>query len=98
MTTSIGVPAEMADELAQFLSAESIDLSAVTDGPGAVQVARSDPEPQESGLDTLYAGGWISCDNARALAGKLAIAPREVGKLLDCLKVKIRLCVLGCFD
>lgn len=98
MITGIGAPVEMADGLAQFLSAESIDLSVVTDGPGAVQVARPAPEPQESDLDTLYAGGWISCEKARALAGKLAIAPRDVGKLLDCLKVKIRRCVLGCFD
>ena len=51
----------------------------------------------ESGLDVLYSGGWISCQNARAVAGKLEIGLEEMGRMLDRLDIKVRSCQLGCF-
>lgn len=41
--------------------------------------------------------GWISCPEARELAQKLGVSPREVGEACNCLKIKIRACELGCF-
>ena len=97
MTISIDAPADMADDLSGFLSAKSIDLSVVTDESGVVKIAPSGPERQESDLETIYSGGWITCTRARALGKKLSIASRDVGGLLDHLDVKIRECELGCF-
>jgi len=87
----------MADDLARFFEAESIDLSAVAGGSASVTIAPSGPERRESDLETLYAGGWISCTDGRALATKLGIDAGDVGKILDHLNVKVRACVLGCF-
>lgn len=98
MTAEISVPAEMAEELAQFMAVESIDLKPVADDSAAVKVVPTGPDRQESDVQTLYVGGWISCETARALASKLTIAPGEMGKLLDHLHVKVRRCVLGCFE
>lgn len=98
MTTEIGVPAEMADDLGRFLSDASIDLAIVGDGSAAIRIVPPGPERLESDLETLYAGGWISCERARALAKRLDIKPGDVGRLLDRLDVKIRQCVLGCFE
>ena len=97
MITEISVPAEMADDLGRFLAAESIDLSAVTDKSASVKVVPTGPQRQGGDLETLYAGGWISCQNGRDLAEKLGIDAGDVGKLLDHLKIKVRACVLGCF-
>ena len=97
MTISIDAPADMADDLGGFLSAESIDLSVVTDESGILKISQTGPERQESDLDTIYAGGWITCTRARSLAKRLSIASRDVGRLLDHLDVKVRECELGCF-
>jgi len=97
MTAEISVPAEMAEELAQFLAAETIDLKPVADDSGEVRIVPTGPDRQESDLQTLYVGGWISCETARALAKKLTIDPGQMGSLLDHVHVKVRRCALGCF-
>jgi len=97
MTTSIDAPTDMANDLNGFCSAKSIDLSVVTDQSGILKVVPSGPERQESDLETVYAGGWISCPRARALAKRLSLPGRDIGKLLTHLDVKIRECELGCF-
>ena len=97
MTTEIGVPAEMADDLGRFLSDASIDLSAVTDGAPPVTIVKSAPERQDSEVATLYAGGRISCEVGRAMAKRLGIDPIDIGKLANHLDIKIHGCVLGCF-
>ena len=97
MTTEIGVPAELAEAFGQFLSAESIDLAAVTEGSPVVQIVKSGPDRQDSKVDTLYAGGRVSCEVGRAMAKRLGIDPINIGKLANHLDIKIHGCVLGCF-
>jgi len=41
--------------------------------------------------------GNIACAAAFRLAGELSISTQEMGKLLDELGIKIKLCQLGCF-
>ena len=98
MTTAINVPAELADELAQFFKDESIDLTAATDESAGVTIAPTGHERRESTLETLYVGGSVSCETGRALAKKLGIEAGDLGKLLDRVNVKVRACVLGCFE
>ncbi|AGL00719.1 hypothetical protein [Desulfoscipio gibsoniae] len=42
--------------------------------------------------------GRLSCTAARKLAADLGVAPREIGKMADELKIKLFGCELGCFD
>ncbi|MBU0639758.1 MAG: hypothetical protein KKB50_12900 [Planctomycetes bacterium] len=55
-------------------------------------------EREQGDERTLRVGGWISCQSARAMAGKLRLDGRKIGKLCDLLDVKIRDCELGCFE
>ena len=98
MTAEISVQVEMADDLGRFLAAESIDLSAVTDGSAPVRIVPSAPDHQDSEVSTLYAGGRLSCVVGRAMAKRLGIDPTNMGKLADHLDIKIHGCVLGCFQ
>jgi len=80
------------DDLRAFLQAEGLDAA---EG-GVVRIAASS-DRQDCTLDTLWLGGRIDCERARALAGKLGISVRKMGKLLELLNVKIKHCGLGCF-
>ena len=42
--------------------------------------------------------GKIDCPQALAIARKLNVTPREVGKAIDGLGIKIHNCQLGCFS
>jgi hypothetical protein len=41
--------------------------------------------------------GKITCPRALAIARETGISPKELGDLLDEMKVKIDACQLGCF-
>jgi len=96
MKKRICIEASTAEWLREFFNAEGIDIEVVTDGNHDVAVVQCD-DHKESDLDTIYSGGWIACETARALAKKLGIPVRQMGKLLNHLDVKIRRCSLGCF-
>jgi hypothetical protein len=84
------------DKLREFLDREKIDIDIVTDQPCDVKVIQCN-DRRESDLDTIYSGGWITCEMARSLAKKIDISLGQTGKLLNHLDVKIRRCSLGCF-
>jgi hypothetical protein len=44
------------------------------------------------------AEGWISCATARGLAEELGVEPIVIGQACNLLKIKIKSCVLGCFN
>ena len=90
------VEPSMSQKLADFLAKERIALAAVTDGHCEVRVFRCD-DRKACNLETIYSGGWIGCEKARALAKRLSIPVRQMGEMLDFLDVKIRDCGLGCF-
>jgi hypothetical protein len=96
MNKVLGAEGDMTDGLRSFLEAESIPLQ-VDNGPAAAVQVRRTSSREESRLEILYSGGWISCSLARAMAGRLGIGSRQLGKLLDHLDIKVRECDLGCF-
>ncbi len=96
MSVRLGVPETMLESVNAFANDESIQIDVVAANDCAVCVIESD-EHLECDLTTLYASGWIACDTARAVAGKLDISTRKMGKLLNCLDIKVRACGLGCF-
>jgi hypothetical protein len=82
-----------ADALQALLDAEGIELGLAADAAVTVRPG----ERQQSDMETVYAGGWIECPTAWALAQKLGIPVQKMGVLLEHLKVKVRNCGLGCF-
>jgi hypothetical protein len=97
MKKQICVDVSMAEQLREFLDAEGIKIEVVTDGHSNVAVVQCE-DREESDLNTIYSGGWIACETARASAKRLGIPVRQMGKLLNHLDVKIRRCGLGCFQ
>ncbi len=97
MRISLGVTEEWRDRIVTFIAAEGLSIEVVGDGEGTVHIVQSDQRRQSEGR-TLEAGGWISCLAARAMATKLSLDGRKLGKLLDLLDIKIRECELGCFE
>lgn len=96
MSTSIGVPAELADRVEAVVEREALACQVVADGDGTVRVVQSEGR-QQSDTRTLQVGGWIACEDAFAMAAALEIPRRAMGKLLDGLDVRLRACQLGCF-
>jgi len=96
MKTKLNVPVSMVEQLREFLDKEAIQLELVTDGSADVKVLECE-ERKKSDMKTIYSGGWIPCETARAMAGKLGITIRHMGKLLTHIDTKIRECGLGCF-
>ena len=82
--------------LQAVLEAEAIGLELTADSAGAAATIRPG-ERAQSDVDTIYAGGWIECPTAWALAQKLGISVQQMGVLLTHLNVKVRNCGLGCF-
>ncbi|MHC4636491.1 MAG: hypothetical protein ACYTBP_07170 [Planctomycetota bacterium] len=97
MKKLICVDVSIANLLREFLDSEGIKIEVVTDGHCNVTVVQCEGR-KESDLDSIYSGGWITCETARALAKKLGIPVMHMGKLLNHLDVKIRRCGLGCFQ
>lgn len=98
MTAQLSVSAEMKSALADLLAEIGVDL-AITDGPGGTVRVEAAPEGdrRECELAVLYGGGWIACPVARAMASRLGIANRAMGRILDHFRIKVRHCDLGCF-
>jgi len=82
--------------LQALLESEGIDLELVS-GPAEAAVTARPGQRQQSDLETVYAGGWIECPAAWALAKKLGISVQAMGAVLEHLNVKVRNCGLGCF-
>ena len=97
MKKRIYVEIPLKDKFMQFVNDENIDIEIVSGQPCDVKVIQS-RERKECDLDTLYSGGWIACERARNLAKKINISPGQMGTLLNHLNVKIRKCLLGCFE
>ncbi|MGD0218008.1 MAG: hypothetical protein ABSC45_10945 [Desulfobaccales bacterium] len=55
------------------------------------------PEELQAKIRLAAPQGKIACAAAFRLAGELSISPEEMGKLLDELEIKIKMCQLGCF-
>jgi hypothetical protein len=96
MKKQLCIEISTAEQLREFLDREKIGIDIVTDQPCDVKVIRCD-DRRESDSDTIYSGGWITCEMARSLAKKMKISLGQMGKLLNHLDVKIRRCSLGCF-
>ena len=96
MKTKLDVPVSMEKPLRDFCDKEEIELELVTDGSAEVRVLECE-ERKKSDMTTIYAGGWIPCEVARAMAGKLGMPMEKVGALLTHIDTKIRECGLGCF-
>ena len=87
---------EYTGSLARFFEKEGISIAVTLETEFDVEV--TEPlERRQSDSRTLYVGGWIACEDGRALSGRLSITIPEAGKLLDFLDVKVRDCGLGCF-
>lgn len=85
-----------AASLQAMLESEGIALELTSDLADAAATIRTG-DRQQCDLETIYAGGWIECPAAWALAQKLAISVQNMGALLTHLNVKVRNCGLGCF-
>ena len=96
MTMKLRAVEGIREKLGSFVETERIALEIVDRGDAEVSVAEP-RERLESNVDLLNSGGFIACTTARALAKKLTISNREMGKLLDHLDIKIKKCELGCF-
>jgi len=96
MSVTIAVPPDLSERVAEFITAQALAIEVVPEGSGTVQVVPS-ADRQQSDPSTLRAGGWITCPDAFALASKLDVPTRVVGKLFNVLDIKIRECQLGCF-
>jgi hypothetical protein len=55
------------------------------------------PEELEAQIRLAAPQGKIACAEAFRLAEELSISTQEMGKLLNELGIKIKLCQLGCF-
>lgn len=55
------------------------------------------PDELKAKIRAAAPEGRMPCATAFRLAEELGISRREVGKLLDELKIKITQCQLGCF-
>ena len=98
MKTKICVQDALLESLRDFLRAEGIGIEAVTDESCPVKILQCEGEERlRSDLRTIYSGGWIACETARALAKKLGISLVQMGKVINHLNTKIRQCSLGCF-
>lgn len=96
MSKSICVPGTLRDSFSKTVAETGLTLLLASEDEADVVVQVSEGR-QESNDRVLESGGWISCAVAWAMAERLAIDKRSMGKLLDGLDVKVRSCELGCF-
>lgn len=96
MSATIGVTQDLAEQVTEFVKAETLALEVVSAGSGTIEIVRSEDQ-QQSDPSTLQAGGWVTCTDAFAVASKLGLPTRTMGKFLNLLDIKIRECQLGCF-
>ncbi len=96
MSMIIGVPESLTAKITEFVKAESLPWSVATGEAGTIRVVQSEGR-QQSDAGTLQAGGWIACHDAFAMAAKLDVPPKIVGKLANLVDTRIKECQLGCF-
>jgi hypothetical protein len=96
MSKSICVPEALHGSFSKTMAEAGLALAMASEDEADVVVRVSEGR-QESNDRVLESGGWISCAGAWAMAERLAIDKRSMGKLLDALDVKVRGCELGCF-
>lgn len=96
MNAEISVPDDMQLAAEVFAAAEGLP---VVFNPDASIVVKPSPSGRlaESDRYCLYAGGWISCSAARALARALGLSEQHTGRLLDHFDIRLRQCGFGCF-
>ncbi|UCG50058.1 MAG: hypothetical protein JSU94_09780 [Phycisphaerales bacterium] len=97
MNGKMGARPSIAVRLREFLATEAIGIEMVVDRSCGLNVVPC-TDRRECDLNTLYPGGWITCETARAAARNLGISFSQMGKLLDHLNIKVRRCSLGCFQ
>lgn len=97
MSATLSVPQTLADSVRALAADEALPLTVVTHDDADVRVVQS-PQRRQSTVTVLEAGGWIACGTAMQVAQTLDLRPRQLGKLLDRLDVRIRACQLGCFE
>jgi hypothetical protein len=97
MPAKLTVSEKLLPSVQRLTNAEQINVDVTADPDGAVKITPGAPG-QQSASTELRAGGWISCSTAFETAGRLQVPPRDVGKLLNHLDIRIRACQLGCFE
>jgi primosomal replication protein N len=86
----------MREGVVRFVKARRMPLEVVAGEGGEVRVVTAE-ERRRCGGSRLYVGGFIACESARAMAGRLGLRISQMGQLLDFLNIKVRNCGLGCF-
>lgn len=94
MAGSIYIDIPSPDGLAELLAGDGVGVAADCDS--ATLAIRRD-RGRQSEMDVLYADGWVACEAARGMAGRLGVSLPAMGELLELLNVKVRRCGLGCF-
>lgn len=79
------------------MESEKIPLMVASDEEGDVRIEET-ADRRECSPSALYTNGRIRCHLALALAQKLNVGSKDMGKLLNHLGVKIKDCSLGCFE
>ena len=97
MNIPISADASLVEIVERFLREEGIAASIDSSASGTCVRVAPPATRRECTVETIWAGGWISCSVARAAAGRMGISGRTMGGLLYALDVKIRQCELGCF-
>ena len=93
---ALSVPEEMLEPAARFVKAGRLPLEVVAGAGATVRVTAAEA-PRRCTPSRLYVGGFIACETARAMAGRLGLHVSQMGKLLGFLHIKVRQCGLGCF-
>lgn len=96
MAKKVQVPDSLSAKVAEFAEQETLQWDIVGDGDCDIAIMPCS-ERRQSNLGVIYAGGWITCEAARAIAPGMDMTLAQMGRLLDALSVKIRHCSLGCF-
>ena len=96
MTETLCVPEGMLVSLSAFVKSRAMPLDVAAGGKAAVRVIEVG-ERTECDESTLCANGWISCAMARTMAVRLKITPKQMGRLLDHLGIRVKQCELGLF-
>jgi hypothetical protein len=96
VTATIRAPRSMIAKLRNLMDREGIDLEVMERGGDVRVVIRGGDS--ECDVKTLRMGGRVSCVVARAMAKRLQVSSRTVGRLMNLLDIKICSCELGCFS
>ncbi|MBN1974515.1 MAG: hypothetical protein JW787_12825 [Sedimentisphaerales bacterium] len=96
MKKKIYAESAIAENLREFFNTEKINIEVTSEQADNIKIVKCN-DRRESDINTIYAGGSISCETARKIASLTGIPLNTMGKLMNHLDVKIRRCSLGCF-